>query len=397
MKFFFGEVLSFIADSATGLMASVINKDGVLGGLSTWVGNRLKVQTTLTGKDGFHEADVELVDGKPSLRTFGIQAIESLRGFDPQADVWFYIGTEEDSTGMGDAGDIITMIIAPTTDDGVTYPAINIPYTLLPADVAGTEDELAITLASYYNLQSPFKELWRAQRIAGNGVVYITSRRPGSQFERPNVGDFNVTASGTTVVNRAFDNIIRRNKLTGLARDPADPRNGQLGIQGSVTQTEGDITNRFQILYPDLKVDGSVTPVTFRVEAHPTDVKFINNVVISCRGNGIKYGQFLSKGGSLLNGLGVMFKSKDVNIVLEAIHTTDDLDDLFAGDPDNSRLSSISGGDKYIAILQFSSAVEIRPVGEFVLDDYFEVSVNDDITAGLTDLRLIYNGFTREF
>lgn len=395
MRFSFGEFLSFITDKTSGLMASVISNNSVVGGLSTWLGNRLKVQSTIVGKDGFHEVDVALVDGKPSMRTFGIQAIESLRGFDPQCDTWFYIGTEEDSVGIGGLGDIIAFTIA-AGDDPTIYPAISINYTLLQSDVDGTEDDLAIVLSAYYNLQSPFKDIWRAQRISGNGVIYITSRRPGGQYERPDVGDFNVTATGTTVVTRAFDKIVRRNKITGLARDPADPRQGQLGIQGSVTQSEGDITNRFQDVHQNLMVDGSVTPVTFRVEADTLKVKFVRNIIISGLGNGIKYGQFLSRA-TLVNGLKVSFKSKDTSVIKATLHTTDDLDDLFAEDPDNSRVSIASGGDKYIAVLQFSVPLELRPQGEFTINDFLEVAVQDNLTSGLINLRLIYNGFVREF
>ena len=351
--------------------------------------------TKITGADETQVADVQLIDGAPSLRTFGIQAIESLRGFDPQCDTWFYIGTENDSGGIGSAGDVITMDIA-AGDDPTNYPAISLDYTLLAGDVAGTEDDLALTLATYYNSQSPFNVLWRAQRVAGNGVVYITARKPGGQYERPNTDDFQVSATGTTVVTRAWDNIIRRNKITGLARDPADPRQGQLGVQGSVQQSEGAVTNRFQTVFPSLLVNGSVTPVNFDVTADPTDVTFIQTVAISARGNGIKYGQFLSRA-ALTNGLLVSFKTNDITVTRQAMKTTGDLEDYHGEIPANSRISVQSGGDKYLAVLVFSVPLEIRPQGEFTTDDYLRISVRDDLTSGLSSLRVIVSGFQREF
>lgn len=396
MKFFVGEVISFFSDTA-GRLAEFAKNTDVTSGLSTWVGNRLKTQTTIIGKDNAYEVDVLLRDGVTYLQTFGIQAIESLRGFDPQCDVWFYIGDETDSSGVGNAGDKINVIIA-AGDDPVAYPAINVEYTLTAGDAVGTEDDLALNLAAYLNLQTPFKDLWRAQRIQGSGVVYISARKPGGQYERPNLNDFNVTSTGSTVVTRAFDSIIRRNKITGLARDPADPRQGQLGIQGSVTQSEGNVTNRFQTLFANLLVNGSVTPVNFDTIADPVEVKFVTSVIISGRGNGIKYGQFLSKGGGpLTNGVVVSFKSNDIPVTLQPLKSTDDLDDFHAGDPDNSSLSIQSGGDKYIAVLNFSVPLEIRPQGEFVTDDFLRISVRDDLTSGISNLRAIVNGFNREF
>lgn len=350
----------------------------------------------ITGSDEAHIADVQLIDGAPSLRTFGVQAIESLRGFDPIADVWFYIGTEEDSSGAGQIGDEVRIQIAATTDNPTDFPAIDETYTLVADDV-GDEETLATNIASFLNATSPFSDLWRAQRVSNSGVVYITARKPGSQFERPNAGDFVVSSTGTTVVTAAFDKIIRRNKITSLARDPADPRQGILGIQGSVVQTEGDVTTRFQTVFNNLLVNGSVTPVNFRIEADPTEVKFITSINISGRGNGIKFGQFLSKNITLTNGIQVSFKSNDFSAVREPITTTDQFLDFHAEDPDNFALFIQSGGDKFSAVLEFGSPLEIRPQGEFSIDDFLQISVRDDLTSGISQLRAIVNGFNREF
>lgn len=394
MKFIFGEVISFISDTA-GRIGEFAKASDTIGGLSTWLGNRFKTQTTIIGKDGFYEADVLLRDGVNYLQVFGIQAIESLRGFDPQCDTWFYIGDEEDSQGIGNAGDQITLYIA-AGDDPVAYPQINITYTLDAADAAGTEDDLALKLAAYYNADPVFKVLWRAQRIQGSGCVYISARKPGGQYERPNAGDFNVTSTGTTTVTRAFDRIVRQNKITGLARDPADPRQGQLGIQGSVVQSEGDVTNRFQTVW-NIGVNGSVTPVTYTEPADPTEVKFITSITLAAIGNGIQFEQFLSKNSPLDVGLQLKFKSVDVEVFGPFLQTTEDLSDLFAGDPDNFALYIQQGGDKLTAVLNFGVPLEIRPQGEYTVDDYLSITVNDNLSTGITSIRAIVNGFNREF
>lgn len=340
-------------------------------------------------------ANIELVDGQNSLRTFGIQAIESLRGFDPQCDVWFYIGTELDSSGAGNIGDTVRVQIAASTDNPTDYPAVDLTYTLVASDV-GDEEELSLNIANYLNSQASFNTLWRAQRIQGNGVVYITSRKPGGQYERPNVDDFIVTSTGTTVVTRAFDKIIRRNKITGLARDPVDPRQGQLGIQGSVVQTAGDVTSRFQTVFTDIAVDGSSTPVEFTENADATQVKFISSVTIAGRDNGIQFSDFLGINGALTNGVEVEFKSNDVMVIREPIRTTDDLLDFHAETPANFVIFFASGEDKVTAQLVFSPALEIRPQGEFSTDDYLLIRINDNLTQ-INELRAIVSGFNREF
>lgn len=339
-------------------------------------------------------ANIELIDGKNSLRTFGIQAIESLRGFDPQCDVWFYIGTELDSQGAGNIGDQVRIQIA-AGDDAVEYPAIDLTYTLVAGDV-GDEETLSLNIANFLNSDDTFNNLWRAQRIAGNGCVYISARKPGGQYERPNVGDFIVSATGTTTVTAAFDKIIRRNKITGLARDPVDPRQGQLGIQGSVVETAGDITSRFQTVFEGLNVNGSITPVEFQINADPTQVKFISSVTISGRDNGIQFSNFLGLNGALANGVTVELKSNDSTVVRAPIKTTDDFLDLHAEDPDNFVVFFASGDDKFTAKLEFSPPLELRPQGEFTIDDYLKITINDNLTS-INQLRAVISGFNREF
>lgn len=396
MKFIFGEIMAFITDK-TGKLADILTGGSASGtGQSTHGKNRLATQTTIVGKDGVYEAEVALVEGFPSLRTFGIQAIESLKGFDPIADTWFFFGNETDATGAGNVGDTVRVQIAAGSVPA-SFPAIDLTYTLVAEDV-GNEEQLATNVVSFLNANATFSTLWRAQKVSNSGTVYITSKKPGSQFERPNVGDFQVTTTGTTVVTIAFNNIIRRNKVTSLARDPSDPRQGILGIQGSVVQTEGDVTNRFQTVHSNLLVNGSVTPVEFTVDAHATEVRFVTSVTLFGRGNGIQFGKFLSQAGAgLTNGLLISFKSNDFSAQFEPLKTTDDIAAFFAQDPDNFSLYIQSGGDFFIATLEFGSPLELRPVGEFVTDDFFKITVRDNLTSGITQLRAVVNGFNREF
>jgi len=348
----------------------------------------------IVGGDEVYAADVQLIDGAPSLRTFGIQAIESLRGFDPIADTWFYFGTEEDSSGAGDIGDTVRVRIAASLDNPTDFPAVDLTYVLVAEDV-GDEEKLAANVTSYLNSEISFSTLWRAQRIPNSGAVYVTAKKPGSIFERPNLNDFRVDTTGTTIVTVAFDKIVRRNKITSLARDPADPRQGILGIQGTVVQTEGDLTGRFQTVFPTLNINGSVTPVNFRIEAHPTEVVFISSIDFAGQDTNIKFGQFLGEAAKP-NGIQVTFKSNNFMVTREPIKTTDDFLDFHAEIPANFVLYSASGGDKFTAVLVFGSPIELRPQGEFAIDDYLQISIRDNLT-GITSLRAIVNGFNREF
>ncbi len=79
------------------------------------------------------------------------------------------------------------------------------------------------------------------------------------------------------------------------------------------------------------------------------------------------------------------------------LQTTDDLQALHGEDPDNFGLYIQQGGDKLYVVKNFSPAVELRPQGEFVLDDYLEIVCNDDLLSGISSIRAVVQGFNREF
>ena len=361
--------------------------------------NRLATQSTIVGFEGSLEADVQLIDGAPSLRTFGIQAIESLRGFDPIADAWFYIGTELDSTGVGGAGDEVNVIIA-AGDDPVLFPAVNVQTLVQGGD---TETDLANRIVSNLNADPDFSLNYFARRLDEDAVtVYITSRQPGPRGERPNVDDFDVTTTGTTTVTRAFDRIIRRNKVTSLARDPANPTLGVLGISGSVTAGEGDVTGRIVEFAEsggsdDLQVNGSVTPVDFIINASPDKERFFTSLRFEALGNGIQFTNFLSKNGPLSNGVLLTIRSNDSEITFPPIQTTEDFGSLFSRGPSDFNVFDVSGTDYFRATLTFAAPFQLFKQGTFGTDDFIKVTIQDNLTSGLSQFRFIGFGFEREF
>ena len=353
----------------------------------------------ITGGDENYQADVQLIDGSPSLRTFGIQAIESLRGFDPIADTWFYIGSEQDSLGVGSPGDTVRVQIA-AGDNPSVYPAVDVTTTV---EIGDDETILANRIVLNLNSDLNFSSRFFARRLDETATtVYITARQPGPGDERPNVDDFLVTSTGTTVVTRAWDNIVRRNKVTSLARDPANPTLGVLGISGSVTAGEGDVTGRI-IEFAlnggsnDLRVNGSATPVNFRIEASPDKERFITSLRFEALGNGIQFTNFLSKNGALLNGVEITIRSNDSQITLPPIKSTEDFGSIFSRGPSDFDVYDVSGTDYFRSTLTFSAPFQLYKQGTFSIDDFIQISINDDLTSGLVRFRFIAFGFEREF
>jgi len=358
--------------------------------------------TKIIGADGAFAADVQLSEGFPSLRTFGVQAIESLRGFDPIADTWFFIGAEADSKGAGAIGDTVRVQIA-VGDDAALFPAVDVTTTLTATE-AGDEEALANLIASDLNADANFSLRYNARRINKRATtVYISAREPGPQGERPNVNDFTVVTTGTTVATRAFDRVVRRNKTTSLARDPADPTLGILGISGSVTQSEGDVTGRFIEFFEnsggqsELIVNGDPTPIDFFIDAPATGIKFINVIRFSANASGIKFQQFLSKSSNLANGVMITVRSNNIEVTFPLIVSTDDLFNDFSRGPDNFNFITGAGDDQVRFTLTFPSAFPLAPVGSFAVDDFIRIRIQDDLTSDINSFKARVFGFTREF
>jgi len=346
---------------------------------------------------------VELIDGKWRQLAEAEVSVNVLRGFDPIADTWMFIGTEADSTGAGVIGDTVRIQIA-AGDDVTLFPAVDVTTTLTATE-AGDEEALANLIASDLNADSNFVLRFSARRInKRTTTLYITAREPGPQGERPNTNDFQVTATGTTIITRAFDNIIRRKKETSLARDPADPTLGIIGISGSVVQSEGAVTGRFIEFFEDsadsnnLIVDGSTIPVDFTIDAPITGVKFINSIRFSANASGIKFQQFLSKSGVILtNGLEITIRSNNIEITFPVLKSTDDLFNMFSRGPDNFNFITGAGDDQVRFTLTFPAPFPLSTVGTFTVDDFIRIKIQDDLSTGINSFKAIAFGFTREF
>jgi len=149
----------------------------------------------------------------------------------------------------------------------------------------------------------------------------------------------------------------------------------------------------------EMTVNGSGTPVNFRIEASTTTDLFIENLIFDGQGNGIKFGQFLSQNSGLTNGLLITIKSEDITTTFPVIKKTEDFKNKFAalsGDGANFRLDVQAGKDEMLAILKFNNPFLIHVAGSYSTDDYIEVRVRDNLSSGIARLNFRAKGFEKE-
>lgn len=344
------------------------------------------------------EPSIVLDGGFNKLRALADVTVNSLRGFDPIADTWFFIGTELNSKGVGAAGDTVIVEID-AGDDATQFPAVSVTTTVQAGD---DEDILAGRIVNNLNLDANFTLRYRAQKLNKRATtVYITAKEPGPQGERPAIDAFRVYTTGTTTCTRAFQNLIRRQKTTSLARDPSDPTLGVLGISGSVTASQGEITSRFVEFFRDengsndMRVDGTIHK-HFTIPTDPDEETFITHIRILASANGIKFGQFLASP-TLVNGLELVLRSNNSELKFPPIRKTDDFLGVFAYGEENFNLFIQQGGDILRATLSFDAPVQLAKAGTFPIDDFIKVCVCDNLSSGLLSLNAMAVGFRREF
>lgn len=343
---------------------------------------------------------VDLIGGIRVLRVDANVQVNTLLGQDNIADTWFFIGTAEDSTGIGADGDTVTVNIL-AGDVPSRFPAVIVVTTVTAAMVSDPDPEiaLAIQIVLDLNADATFRAHWKASKIKKNSTVHISSKIVGEFGERRNAGDFTVVASGTTSVLAGFTNIIRRGKSTGLTRDPSDPRFGILGISGTVSASSEGLGRLFDgqplnASSPLMNVDGSSTPVVFEIPADPVDDIFIDELKFHGFGNGIQFTNFLNLNSGLTNGVMVEVRSDDDVLSLPAIRTTEDFKNRFSTGV-NWILEIVTGTDQFLAVFKPSSPFPIRKAGTFTVDDFIRVTIMDNLTQ-VGNLEMTADGFRKE-
>lgn len=346
-------------------------------------------------------------DGLVGVCTDATVVVESTFGFDQQPDSWFQI------VNTGAAGNTWTITIAGTANDPsspdrdlATYTKI---FTVLAGEV-GDEIKLRDRIIQELNADTVFKNqvFLKAQKATDRAIVHIQSTKfsvSGDFYERPNAGDFAVTVTGSAVRVLGFDNLISRSKPVTISRDRDSPhRLGLFGVTGSVSVTQKELSDLYYNTAKngasdDLRVNGSVTPVNFRIPASATTDLFIEDMWFSGQGNGIQFGRFLSQNTTITNGVFVTIKSDDVTTTFPLLKSTEDFKNKWAalsGDGANFRIDVQAGRDEMLAILRFNNPFIVRAAGTFTTDDYIEVRVQDNLSSNISAFTFHAKGFEKE-
>ena len=359
--------------------------------------------TKITGGDEQYVADVILKEARYALVTDATVTIEQLFGRDPQATSWFYIGTASDASGVGANGDTVRVQIPSAVSPiGVIYPSVDVTTTVTSLETLddSPEEALAKLICSDLNLDSNFKAAeWRCQVIRDHSGVFISSRLYNEFGER---STWTVTSTWTTITNMAYDKFERRGLPTELARSPNNPRQGILGISGTVSVTPGAISDQFQKHFlngtsKDMTVDGSTTPVLYRVGCEVGEDQFINAFRGWFADNGIKFGQFGGINSPLTNGLEITIRSEGEERIFlaETIKTTEDFQNHLADPVNLFRLHVQAGRDLLTAETVFENPFVVRACGTFPIDDFLQVKIQDNLKT-LLDMEFIAFGFREE-
>lgn len=378
--------------------------------------NNGRGHNSLVGQDGLaQDRKVQTTvrsDGLTALATDATVRVESTFGFDQLPDSFFTI------VNTGGEGTTWEIYIAGTNADP-SIPDRDLPsytrtFTVLLAE---EYDEISFRdrIITELNQDTIFRNqcYLKAQKATDRGVIHIYSEKfsaSGEFYERPLAGDFSVTIGGSPadgVVVVGFDNLISRSKPVTITRDFDSPhRLGLFGITGDVNVTSKALSDLYLEQASedglgvnfDMTVDGSGTPVIFRVEASPTTDIFIQEIRFFGSGNGIQFNRFLNLNQNLSNGILVEIKSEDVITDLPLIKSTDDFKNLFSfPGGDAFRLDIASGRDDFLATFQFPNPFLINAQGTHGAgnDDYIEIRIQDQLSQ-VGSLGFIAKGFEKE-
>ena len=156
---------------------------------------------------------------------------------------------------------------------------------------------------------------------------------------------------------------------------------------GDVQTTPGGIGDLFLLNAqsggsPDMRVDGSVTPVYFTFPAHATYDSNVLEIRLFLGCVNIKFTQWACKNAPLPVGIEVSIKSDNTVLVMPLITKTEDFKNKFS----TAGLFSIdyaAASDQLLAIIRFDNPFIIRKQGYFGAgnDDYIKIKIQDNLTG----------------
>lgn len=391
--------------------------------------NNGRRHTHIIGKDDLaQDREAQVVvrnDGVKAVAVDSRTVVESTFGSNSVPDAYFRI------INTGSAGCTWTLYVAGTSNDPSSPPDRDVPaYTKVFTIQASEEyDEIKFRdrVITELNQDPVFKNdcLLKAQRATDRAIVHIFSTAftlSGEFYERNTPGDFSVTIGGSPadgVVVVPFDVLATRNLPVATIPDFDSPhRLSRFGVTGDINISFKDLDDIF-VQYatddgtptPDaggtgsenLLVNGSVTPQLFTIPAQAETDVFIQTMIFRAQGNGIKINQFFAKSGAggLTNGVVVTIKSDDVVTTFLPLRTTADFKNRWAalsGTLATWEQALEAGADEVTAILNFQNPFVIKAQGTHGAgnDDYIEVKIQDNITAGNAKFDFLVRGFEAE-
>jgi len=152
-----------------------------------------------------------------------------------------------------------------------------------------------------------------------------------------------------------------------------------------------------------LRVDGSSTPIDFRLECNDDHQHVITEIRLFGGCSGLKFGQHLCKNAILSNGIEVSIRSGNQLLTLPLITSTEDYKNKFS----SAGLFSIdvqSGSDQFLAIWSFAITpfvlYKCGELGVGATDDFIQIKIQDNLTGStggnIAELSSLILGFERE-
>lgn len=350
---------------------------------------------------------VVLPSGKRALQTSGLVQIDQLFGQDPQGTTFFYLGTKDDASGIGAAGDTITIdIVAATPPLNLIYPAVSVTTTVTAGHVADDNPERAVATQICNDLEADANFVasqFQCTVISDFSGVFINSRlynefgwRVGCTLPAK---CFSVTSTGTTIVTEVYTTIEGRGFAAELQRSPNDPRKGVLAIAGSISINSQSVNNIISenLVNPtngsNMAINGATTSQAYEFFADPTNTNdfFIQKISCYCQGNRIQLANYCSLNSPLSVGMIFSFISEGVTSTFAAIKSTANYKHIFTlGDATQYALDVPSGTDDLMATAEFDPPIVLLAGS----GDKITATVNDNLSQ-LTAQECRVFGFKR--
>ena len=355
------------------------------------------------GPDEAYCADVKLQDAVKRLQTSAKVTVEEIFGQDPHATSWFYIGTATDADGVGAAGDTVRVQIpAAVSPLDLIYPAVDVTTTVTAGCVSDPNPEICLAedICDDLNSDSDFQDSeWECIVIKDHSGVFIENKLFNEFGERTT---WTVSSTGTTVVNQAFPDFVRRGLPTELQRSPNDPRQGILAISGEIqTNPAGKPIRRFFLRRSngsrDMSINGGAG-VYFTLQNDPdydpARTLIITEIRLHSTAGSIQLGaeKFIEVS-ELDNGMLWEIRGNCALTYTENLKLAEDIHHRFAFG-ESSRFDLILGSGDASLVATLVRPIIIRKTNDCTIHDDVSVLIRDDLsTSSISRIEVMVVGF----